>query len=541
MVGTGQPYLDYQAAKSTQNKMKRSDFPDDFTFGAGTSAYQIEGAWNVGGKTKSNWDIFTMTKPGNIADGSNGCVAADQYNQFRDDVALIKKVGLDSYKFSISWSRILPGGKLSTGVSREGVKYYSDFIDALLAEGIEPSVTLFHWDIPQSLDDEFGGFLSDKIVKHFSEYAEVCFWEFGDRVKHWSTMNESWSFSVQGYATGLFAPGRSKPQETTTEKEKQKRSCFQRSVITPNITTTLGNPGTEPYKVAHHLILSHAHAVDIYRRKYQESQGGRIGMINCSFWYEPLTDSEEDQDAAARELDFVLGWFLEPLVTGEYPESMIKNVGDRLPKFTSEEEKLVKGSYDFLGINYYTTNYIANDPATPTTDSYLTDARTIASTERNGVPIGVRAGSSWLYVVPWGIYKLLVEIKKRYGDQIIYITENGMDERNDKSHNIAQSLSDKLRIDYHNDHLYYIRQAMKQGVNVKGYYLWSLFDNFEWISGYTSRFGIFYIDFEDGKTTRYPKNSAIWWKNFLSKKAVTPLKKQAEEQSEEGRKRLRRS
>ncbi|CAA2982311.1 beta-glucosidase-like [Olea europaea subsp. europaea] len=540
MIGNSQPFLDYQTARSTQNKMKRSDFPEDFTFGAGTSSFQIEGAWNVGGKTKSIWDVFSMTKPGNIADGSNGCVAADQYNMFRDDVALIKKVGLDSYKFSISWSRILPGGRLSTGVSREGVRYYSDLIDALLAAGIQPSITLFHWDVPQCLEDEYGGFLSRKIVKDFSEYAEVCFWEFGDRVKNWYTTNEAWSFSVQGYATGLFAPGRGRPQEAITEKERQKRTRLQRSVNLPNCIIDAGNPGTEPYIVGHNLILSHAHAVDIYRRKFQESQGGRIGMINCTFWYEPLTDSEEDRAAAARELDFVLGWFVEPLVTGEYPESMINNVGERLPKFTPEEENLVKGSYDYLGINYYTTNYISNDTTTPTTDSYLTDARTIASIERNGVPIGAKAGSDWLYVVPWGIYKLLLEIKNRYNEPIIYITENGMDDVNNRALNVAQSLSDKMRIDYHNDHLYYIKQAIKQGVNVRGYYLWSMFDNFEWISGYTSRFGIIYVDFDDGVTSRYPKDSAIWWKNFLSKKA-TPLKKQTEDQYEEGRKRLRRS
>ncbi|CAA3006101.1 beta-glucosidase-like [Olea europaea subsp. europaea] len=499
MIGNSQPFLDYQTARSTQNKMKRSDFPEDFTLAL---EHHIEGAWNVGGKTKSIWDVFSMTKPGNIADGSNGCVAADQYNMFWEEGYQLAYLGKEL--------------------------------------GIQPSITLFNWDVPQCLEDEYGGFLSRKIVKDFSEYAEVCFWEFGDRVKNWYTTNEAWFFSVQGYATGLFAPGRGRPQEAITEKERQKRTRFQRSVNLPNCIIDPGNPGTEPYIVGHNLILSHAHAVDIYRRKFQESQGGRIGMINCTFWYEPLTDSEEDRAAAARELDFVLGWFVEPLVTGEYPESMINNVGERLPKFTPEEENLVKGSYDYLGINYYTTNYISNDTTTPTTDSYLTDARTIVSIERNGVPIGAKAGSDWLYVVPWGIYKLLLEIKNRYNEPIIYITENGMDDVNNKALNVAQSLSDKMRIDYHNDHLYYIKQAIKQGVNVRGYYLWSMFDNFEWISGYTSRFGIIYVDFDDGVTSRYPKDSAIWWKNFLSKKA-TPLKKQTEDQYEEGRKRLRRS
>ncbi|XP_022871416.1 beta-glucosidase-like [Olea europaea var. sylvestris] len=530
-----------QVGNYTQSKITRSDFPPGFAFGAATSAYQIEGGWNAGGKGLSNWDVFTQKQPGGISDGSNGCVAIDHYNMFRDDVALMKKMGFNSYRFSIAWTRILPGGRLCTGVSKEGIQFYNDLIDALLAAGIEPYATIFHWDVPQCLEDEYGGFLSDKIVKDFCEFAGVCFWEFGDRVKHWITLNEPWSFSFSGYAIGTFPPHRGKAPTTTGEAKKH--SILHRCAVRSQIARKYGDPGREPYIVAHHLILSHAYAVDIYRRKYQESQGGTIGMTNCIQWYEPLTDSQEDQDAATRGNDFMLGWFVEPLVTGDYPESMIKNVGDRLPKFTEKEEKLVKGSYDFLGINYYTATYASNDTTKPTTESYLTDSHVVPSTERNKVPIGAKAGSDWLYIVPWGIYKLMVDMKKRYNDPIIYITENGVDEVNDKSVNCTQALSDEIRIHYHQEHLCQLKKAIygtngKDGVKVKGYFIWSLFDNFEWAAGYSVRFGIIYVHYDNGRYTRLPKNSAVWWRNFLSKKADIPSEKEAEK-PEERRKRLR--
>ncbi|KAL2481860.1 Beta-glucosidase 17 [Abeliophyllum distichum] len=426
------PLIDYpfsgdQVSRYNQTKIKRSDFPDDFAFGAASSAYQIEGGWDAGNKGLSVWDVFTQKTPGGIVDGSNGCVAVDHYNKFRGDVALMKKVGLNLTDFQFHG--------VESCQEEEYVLAYA-----------------------KKEFNEYGGFLSDKIVKDFCEFAEVCFWEFGDRVKHWITLNEPWCFTFRGYVNGQFPPNHGKAP--TIQSEAIKRKHILRSSSRSQVAPMAGDPGREPYIVGHNLILSHAYAVDIYRRKYQESQGGQIGMTNVIDWYEPLTNSKEDQDAARRAIDFMLGWFVEPLITGDYPESMIANVGERLPRFTEKEEKLVKGSYDFLGINYYTALYAANDPTNPTTPSYLTDSHYEASYKRNGVLIGPQAASSWLHIVPWGIYKVMLFIQEKYNDPIIYITENGVDELNDKTLSSTECLSDEIRVNYHQEHLYYLKKAM---------------------------------------------------------------------------------
>ncbi|KAI3443430.1 hypothetical protein Pfo_000095, partial [Paulownia fortunei] len=331
-----------------------------------------------------------------------------------------------------------------------------------------------------------------------------------------------------------FPPAHGSPSE-------QPNAVKHRCVRGVDNTCVGGDAGTEPYKVAHHLILAHAVAVDIYRKHYQTVQGGKIGVTNMTTWYDPYSPSREDTAAASRAVDFMWGWFVAPIVTGDYPPVMRKRVGTRLPKFTPEETKLVKGSYDFIGMNYYTTNWAAYKPTPPCTPpTYYTDQEVEFFTERNGVSIGEQAGSDWLFIVPYGIYKLLTHTKDTYNDPLIYITENGVDEKNNKNLPVTRARKDDYRIKFHQDHLSYVKQALDYGVNVKGYILWSLFDNYEWAEGYTVRFGIYYVDYVND-LVRYPKNSAIWYMNFLNKKLLPGPKRQVEEIEEDSTMKMKRN
>uniref|UniRef100_A0ACD6AMX9 Uncharacterized protein n=1 Tax=Avena sativa TaxID=4498 RepID=A0ACD6AMX9_AVESA len=384
----------------------RSQFPKNFFFGTASSAYQYEGAVREGGRGPSIWDAFTHNHPEKIANGSNGDVAIDSYHRYKDDVDIMKDMGFNAHRFSLSWSRILPSGKLSGGVNMEGIKYYNNFIDKLISEGVEPFVTLFHWDSPQVLEQQYGGFLSKHIVEDFQDYANICFREFGDRVKYWITFNEPWSFSIGGYSSGTYAPGRCSSSEKST--------C------------SMGDSGTEPYIVAHNQLLAHAAAVQVYRDKYQMEQKGKVSITIVSNWIIPYSNSKEDKDATKRALDFMYGWFMDPLTTGDYPLSMKTLVGNRLPKFTREQAKAVKGSFDFIGLNYYSARYARNTKHNSNSNkSYSTDSRTDQTVERNGTYIGPKAGSSWLYIYPKGIEELLLYTKKTYNNPTIYITENG--------------------------------------------------------------------------------------------------------------------
>ncbi|KAK9941277.1 hypothetical protein M0R45_017890 [Rubus argutus] len=478
--------------------LNRTSFPAGFVFGTGSSAYQFEGAANEGGRAPSIWDTFTHKYPGKITDGSNGDVAIDQYHRYKEDVRIMKEMGLDAYRFSISWSRILPKGKISAGVNKKGIEYYNNLINELLANGIKPFVTLFHWDLPQALEDEFSGFLSPHIVKHFEAYAELCYKEFGDRVKHWMTLNEPSGFAAAGYGVGALAPGRC--------------SAWL------NSNCTGGNSATEPYLVTHYQLLAHAAAANLYKKHYQESQKGSIGLSLVAEWVIPNSETRQDKVAALRSLDFIIGWYMDPLTNGDYPKIMKSLVGDRLPKFTKEESKLLKGSFDFIGLNYYTSTYVSDAPQlrAVANESFTTDSLTSTSFFRDGVAIGPPTASETIYVYPRGIRDFLLYIKRKYNNPLVYITENGVDELNDPKLTLEEALADNQRIDYHFRHLYYLRASIKDGVNVKGYFVWSLLDDFEWALGYTVRFGMNYVDYKDG-LKRHPKHSALWFKNFLKK------------------------
>ncbi|PWA54602.1 glycoside hydrolase family 1 [Artemisia annua] len=372
---------------------------------------------------------------------------------------------------------------MGTEVNKEGIMYYNNLINYLLEKGIEPCVTLYHWDIPLHLDESMGGWLSEAIVKYFAIYAETCFENFGDRVKKWITINEPLQTAVNGYFTGVFAPGRCESQSP------------------------------EPYLAAHHQLLAHAEAVSIYRKKFKVVQGGEIGLVVDCEWAEPLTDTEEDKIAAARRVDFQLGWYLDPIYFGEYPKSMQERLGDLLPKFSEKDKETLRTSLDFIGLNHYTSRFVSHYTNPDQNDYYRTQEATMIAKWETGM-IGEKAASPWLYVVPWGLRRLLNHVTQKYNNPPIYITENGMDDEDNDTSPLHEMLDDKLRVAYFKGYLASVSLAIKEGSDVRGYFAWSLVDNFEWQQGYTKRFGLIYVDYKNG-LARHPKSSAYWFLKFL--------------------------
>nr|KJB16857.1 hypothetical protein B456_002G251100 [Gossypium raimondii] len=332
--------------------------------------------------------------------------------------------------------------------------------------GITPDANLYHYDLPLAFQEKYLGLLDKQVIV----------------------------VAALGFDNGINPPNRC---------SKKFGNC------------TDGNSAIEPYIAAHHLILSHAEAVKRYREKYQAKQNGRIGIFLDFVWYEPLTRSKADNYAAQRARDFHIGWFLHPLVYGKYPRTMQKIVRERLPKFTKSEVEKVKNSFDVLCLNHYTSYYIYEPHQPPSNvTGYQQDWNAGFAYERNGVPIGRRAHSEWLYEVPWGMYKAVTYVKKRYGSPNIILSENGMDDPGNLT--FPESLYDINRVSFYRSYLKELKRAMDDGANVTGYFAWSILDNFEWLLGYTSRFGLVYVDHNDLK--RYPKLSAYWFKQMLERK-----------------------
>ncbi|KAJ9696518.1 hypothetical protein PVL29_008638 [Vitis rotundifolia] len=469
-------------------KFSRDDFPDDFIFGAGTSAYQVEGAANQDGRSPSTWDTFVHAGG---THGATGDIACDQYHKYKEDVKLMVETGLDAYRFSISWSRLIPNGR--GPVNPKGLAYYNNLINELISHGIQPHVTLFHVDLPLVLEDEYEGWLSRRIVKDFTEFADVCFREFGDRVSHWTTLNEGNVFVLAGYDMGSLPPQRCSPPFGY-------RPC------------TKGNSSFEPYIAGHHLLLAHASAARLYKKKYQAKQHGFIGINIFAYWFAPLTNTTEDITATQRAKDFYLGWFLDPLVFGDYPETVKKNAGTRIPAFTTSESKQVKGSFDFIAINHYFATYIKDNPEKLKIDErdFELDVGTdMIFKPQNDVP-AVQPP-----LMPWGLQGVLEYLKQVYGNPPIYIHENGMRmQRN-------TSLNDTSRVKYMEVYIGGVLDAIRNGSNTRGYFIWSFLDVLELLDGFESSYGLYYVDLDDPDLKRYPKLSAHWYSDFLKRRNMS--------------------
>lgn len=482
----------------------------NFLWGSATSAFQVEGAPRADGKGPSIWDEFQKV-PGAIQNGANANVACNSYYQFKDDRKLLQNMACNAYRFSISWTRILPTGKGT--INQKGIDHYNKVIDDLLKHNITPLVTLYHWDLPLALQEEYNGWLcKDKqIATDFANFADICFKNFGDRVKFWATINEAQTTSTNAYEYNYFAPADGNAEG-----------------ISPD--------GIE-YLAAHNQLLAHAYAVKVFREKYAY-QNGKIGFVCNLDAAEPYTNSKADIAAAERNTEFWGAWYWDPIFFGHYPEIMVKLVGDRLPRFTPEESKMIQGSVDVFLWNTYSSNYFYAKKYDPEYVGWTYDQQN-QSTKigPDGCLNGPLSQSSWLTITPFGMKKNLIWIQKRYGNGKgtgivmklpdgtqkkipLIITEFGVDilgETESTPYEVAKK--DCERIYYYNSYLTCLKEAIKiTGVDFIGCFPWALIDNFEWATGYEARFGINYVDFlsDPVKRPRLPKYTSIWYRDFIS-------------------------
>lgn len=424
-------------------------FPRGFLFGTASAAYQIEGAVNEDGRGPSIWDIYSH-KPGVIEDNTNGDVACDHYHRWPDDVEIMKKLGVNAYRFSISWSRILPKGRGK--VNNKGLRFYSDLVDALVEAKITPFVTLNHFDLPQALQDEGDGWLRRGVVQDFAEFADVVSVELGDRVKHWVTFNEPWELAWQGYVTGEDAPG-----------------------LRLGVDAAL--------KASHYVYLAHGAAIQVLRDNIPNSQLGIVLHLNM---VEPASNRPEDIAAAKRWEMCQNRWYLDPLYREGYPEEMVKLYGSNAPEVLPGDFEQIQQPIDFLGINNYRRSVVKAGSDLPPVNMNRIN------------PPGEYTEMGW-EVYPEGLYKILKWVNANYPVAQIYITENGASFTDTMTP--QGKVHDERRVAYLREHIRYAHKAMKEGVPLKGYFAWSTMDNFEWAYGYSRRFGVVYVDYKTQKRT----------------------------------------
>ena len=438
-------------------------FPDGFLWGAATSAYQIEGSPLEDGAGASNWHRFSHT-PGMTTNGDTGDIACDHYNRYRSDVALMSELGLNSYRFSISWGRILPQGR--GRVNEPGMDFYSRLVDSLLERGIKPNATLFHWDLPAALDD-WGGWLNRDIAEWFGDYAALMFDRLGDRVPMWSTINEPWVIADGGYMFGKLAPGH--------------RNLYEAPIAAHNILRAHGR-GVQAFRASAHAAKSEVGIVVNLEPKYAASE------------------SEDDLAATARADAYMNRQYLDPLLLGTYPEEMSEIFGDAWPDWPEGDMALISEPIDFLGINYYTRSVNRDDGS-------------CLPVRASGVyqPESIHTETGW-EVWPEALTRVLLWVRDRYGDMPLYVTENGS-AFYDPPAPIDGEVIDPLRVAYLSDHLKAVYEAIREGVPLRGYYAWSLLDNFEWSHGFSKRFGIIHVDY--ATQTRTIKSSGKFYSDVI--------------------------
>ncbi|KAI3497087.1 hypothetical protein L1887_39469 [Cichorium endivia] len=486
----------FKLEETEESQIKRSDFPTGFLFGVATSAYQVEGAYLEDAKSLSNWDVFCHSV-GCGENGANGDIADDHYHLFFKDIEMMHSIGLKAYKFSISWGRILPRGRFGE-VNPAGIMFYNKIIDSLILKGIEPFVTLFHNDYPHELEEIYGSWLNPEMQEEFVHLAEICFKFFGDRVKYWITINEPNVFVEFSYEFGFFPPSR----------------CSK-----PFGECNVGNSDIEPLIAMHNMLLAHGKVAKLYHETFQPKQGGSIGLVVHCYMYEPLTDSELDREAVKRAFAFNIGWALDPSIFGDYPKEMREYHGSKLPSFSLDEKNFMKNSIDFIGINHYSTIYTkdcTNSTCSPSANRAIRGSLDIVG-EREGVLIGELTGVVGIYVVPRGMKEIVNEIKIRYNNKPMFITENGYSSPDVHENQVNEILNDVKRIEFHSKYLASLAESIRMGADVRGYFAWSLMDSYEWLRGYNLRFGLYYVDRET--FVRIPKLSARWYKNFLTNKS----------------------
>lgn len=444
--------------------MNQKEFPQDFLWGAATASYQIEGAWDEDGKGENIWDRFSHT-PGKVENGDNGDVACDHYHRWREDIELMKELGLKAYRFSISWARILPAGRGE--INQAGIDFYSNLVDGLLSAGIEPWVTLYHWDLPQALEDE-GGWTVRSTAEAFLEYTDAITRALGERVKNWITFNEPWVSAFLGYKDGHHAPG---------------RTDLNAAVAT-----------------SHHLLLAHGLAVPLIRKNCADA---KVGITLNLTPQEPASPSIVDRKLATWLDGYVNRFFLDPLVGRGYPQDMLDSYGTPLDFILPADMDAIAVPIDFLGVNYYTRNIARDETA---------DENLPVTVER----IGAITEMDW-EVYPEGLYNTLGRLHFDYNFPAIYITENGASFADTVSDD--GQVDDPQRLSYIQRHLGIAYDAIQIGVPLKGYFVWSLMDNFEWGFGYTKRFGLIRVDYESQKRTL--KSSAKWYAQIIAKNAVS--------------------